>query len=217
MKIAVHPVSRFVADYGRSVGVDWPQCILPLGPRPKKSEIASFKSIPNSENITIGTIARLDPIKRLELFRDVVTMGKWNGIVVCPEPQTSAEMAVLQSLTESENIEVIHTANASNQIAKFDIFLSTSISESLGLSHLEALQFGKPVLTTALHGPPEFMSGPLQIGILKDSDPAELVKQIRTAISAYQVTVADYSRHAARELAARGPHACAMQILGSSS
>lgn len=184
--------------------------IGPVARREKATWAAKLKT--DSSQIYFGTIARLDPIKRLDVFCRLVNLLGARGIVVCPKPTNDVQVQLLRMLHRFPNIEIHADGDAEHVWKDADIFLSTSLDESFGLAHIEALQRGVPVLTTARQGPQDFMKNELAAGLLESnvlSNSADVDSRIaRIAQSWHQ-----YQTDAADAVDSRGPSACVRQIL----
>ncbi|MEB0265471.1 glycosyltransferase [Cryobacterium sp. 10I5] len=155
--------------------------LLPLGPREvSKSSVRDPLVKSRVVDIVFGTIARLDPVKRLELFCSTVEALGATGILVVPPAKTELERSVRDELRSFRSIQVFDDGDAEHVWTTADVFLSTSVDESLGLAHIEALQRGIPVLTTARQGPTEFLTGPLASGLL----PNDLIHNLSTVSEA---------------------------------
>jgi len=211
--IRTYCVNRALVELALSLGIRRVK-VLPLGPGDAppeeiRSEICESSS---PRHLVFGTVARLDKIKRLELFVQVVNELGSQGIIVCPPARNPEQQALLSNLCDREGITVHSDGNASKMWYAANIFLSTSLDESLGLAHLEALQRGIPVLTTAHQGPTDFMKGILSIGLLPQA-PSQITSAVQEALDQIMSHREEYYASAINVTIGRGPEACATAIL----
>lgn len=200
---AVVCVNSSLAESARGLGAKR-VAVVPLGPA-AVSVAPIWQKIPDRPNV--GNVARLDPVKRLELFSEALSDLEADGVLVCPQPRTQAERRLLTDLKENNRLQVYSDGNPEIVWSTADLFLSTSADESFGLALLEALQRGIPAFTTAKEGPREFLKGPLAIGLLDvSSEPID--DAVRQAIRLYNENIVSYGKAAREVLDARGPVAC---------
>lgn len=211
--VAPFGVSAQVKESAIRDGIRGGMDILPLGPPPSREPLPS--AAPPMDNFVLGGVARWDKVKRIQLFCQTIRALEVRGVLLAPRPTGADEREMNDLVNLYPEIQVIH-GSADDLWPLCDAFLSTSVSESLGLAHLEALSAGKLVLSTAAHGPRDFMTGPLAIGRMTSSEPIGLAREIRGAVVRAVEHWPSYLEHAARELAGRGPRRCAETILGES-
>lgn len=199
-------VARTAAHFGLE-GVP----ILPMGPEPSEVHRRPRRDALAGTTLSIGTVARDDPIKRLGLFAATVRLLGARGLLLTPEPILHEGSGPPIAHALPCDIEVMHDENE-RFWSSVDVFLSTSVAESLGLAHLEALQHGIPVLSTAQGGPDDFLVGALAAGRLGDG-PAEIVAaEAFEALSRIHSDWDAYWREADEILDSRGPSLCAQML-----
>ncbi|MFB9818546.1 glycosyltransferase [Arthrobacter ramosus] len=217
MNIPTFVVSQPVAQYAIESGLKKRPTVLPLGPkkacRTTHVDLDSL-SLNRPGGLVFGTVSRLDPIKRLDLFARATQELGVHGIMIVPEPTSVEEHGIIDLLASFENIEIRKNASADAIWGDIDIFLSTSAAESLGLAHLEALINGVPVISTASHGPSDFMLGELRAGWIPDTDENQISEAVARSISSIQAAAGGYWSAARSILRDRGIARCADLLLG---
>jgi len=183
--------------------------LIPLGPE-KESGSRVPVLLPPTSKLTFGMVARLDPIKRHHIFTEVVKTAGARGILVCPPPETSAQMDLLQTLAD-ERVEVFSDGDSNHVWQNCNIYLCTSKYESLGLAILESLNHGIPVICLAEGGPAQLLSKTLSLGLIRGNAPS--IGDLESAISQIRQNWSQYWIDAESLLEERGPLACAKVIL----
>jgi len=116
-----------------------------------------------NEDIVLGTISRLDPIKNQSMMlkafkRARATNPQLKLLMIGDGPLREELKALTQEL--DLNASVIFTGfqpNPQAYLALMDIFLLPSLSEGTSMTLLEAMSFGKPSIATAVGGTPEIL------------------------------------------------------------
>lgn len=217
-QVATYVVSRSVAEAAAERGMSSNPAVLPLGPTPGAHQPANAR-VPlltsNAKQLVFGSVARLDPSKRLALFCRVTAELGARAILVVPEPASDGEYQLHQELLQFGNVEV-RTGGDVNQLwADIDLFLSTADQESLGLAHLEALQSGTPVISTAPDGPGDFLIGKLSSGWIPGVEDDDLAPAIICCLEGMASSGTEYWDEAERVLQSRGIQPCVDMILGN--
>ncbi len=135
---------------------------IDVGPLPDAAARWSARNalgIP-AETIAIGTIARLDPVKKLDtLIRAVALTARDRPVfllIIGDGPERRAlEAAAAQSARPSAVRFLGHRDDARQVLAACDLFANSSISEGVSLTILEAMAAGLPVVATRVGGTPE--------------------------------------------------------------
>lgn len=180
--------------------------VLPLGPPNRQRQVKRERG-PAHKKIRMVSIARLDKVKRLPIYASVVQALESRGIPVeasllFPEPQNIEQTRILSNL--GKRVERVVGVDPGEYLRGADIFVSTSEYESLGLAHLEALDAGVPVVSTARSGPGSFMVQDLSVGYVPGaSDPDMIADAILLTISA--AATDSYWEIADEVLRSRGP------------
>lgn len=213
-RVRCYAVSEAVVAAARASGYRGELPVLPLGPG-RTAEGSARRSAPVLDHATIGMIGRWDPVKRVELFCQVVTSLGRPGVILAPEPTTDVERALALRASAYPSVEVVHEHGAF--WSRCDVLLSTSRAESLGLAHLEGLAQGVPVVSTAVGGPGDFLTGTLALGHLTGTPDHQLADATRRAVAAVSDHWDAYSREARQALAGRGSAACSAMLLGGPS
>jgi len=119
----------------------------------------------NIENdyILIGTVSRLVPSKGIDiLLRAVPEIFSENPFArlmivgTCPEESRLKRLAVELEI-DSKVIFTGEVSDIQDYYSAFDIFVLPTLSEGLGITILEAMSFGLPVLASAAGGIPELI------------------------------------------------------------
>lgn len=150
-------VSGYLADYALTTlripghrlevignGIMVPRCLPPRTPRP-----------------VVGTVARLIPAKGVDIFLQALAVVKKQlpgatGLVVGDGPQRQQ----LEQLALQLQLDVCfcgHQACVNRWLDKMGVFVLASRSEGLGISILEAMARGVPVVAAATGGIPEIV------------------------------------------------------------
>ena len=105
------------------------------------------------ETYVIGALGRLDPNKRVDLTMEAAgpMLGERCKILVIGRGQDQARLeAAARRLGVTEHVIFAgYQADTTAMLAAFDLYVAASVQETFGLSVLEALASGLPVLYTA--------------------------------------------------------------------
>ena len=133
--------------------------------KPDSDQFVFFEK--KSTSLRIGNIARLDPVKNLKLYSDLIEClinldYKVDSSLLTYEPVNKVQSDILSSL--SSDIRIINHVSAYEYLTQVDILVNTSEYESFGYSLFEALLSGVAVFSTATEGPSEFLIQELSKG-----------------------------------------------------
>jgi glycosyltransferase involved in cell wall biosynthesis len=148
------PETRVTAVYN---GVALPKDLL------SKSEARSKFAIPGDATV-FGTVARLTPMKGIEFsLRAFALIQKSlpNSIYVLVGDGDSSDQYrnLAKELCIGEKVMFLgYQAKVFDPLAAMDIFLFPSLKEAMGISVVEALAVGLPVVSTNVGGLPEVVS-----------------------------------------------------------
>lgn len=204
--------ARKVSQFGPEISQ------LLLSPAKPNQEIVSKPFIffeCNESPLRIGNIARLDPIKNLQLFSDFIEQLTISGFKVDASlltyvPENKAQSEILSGL--SPKIKIFHDISAYDYLTQVDILVNTSLYESFGYSLIEALLSGVAVFSTAVEGPSEFLLEELSKGYFPG------IRDSTSLCSAFQefrksVDKKEYIRSVDSVLSQRSPRHMATKVL----
>ncbi len=110
------------------------------------------------DEITIGTLARLDPVKRLDVLIEaarivVNSLPEARFVIGGAGPMEQALLQKIQDLKLETYVKMVgFVEDVPAFLAGLDIFALSSDSEGLGLAVIEAMAQGLPVVATAVGG-----------------------------------------------------------------
>lgn len=128
----------------------------------EKDTVIARYNIPKTVPI-VGIVGRLDPIKGHDDFLSaaVIISGEFpdaHFVIVGDGELRDALQQQAKSTGMDKQIQFVgHCDDVLPIVSLFDVFVSTSLSEGLGMAHIEAMAQGKPVVATAVGGVPEII------------------------------------------------------------
>jgi glycosyltransferase involved in cell wall biosynthesis len=134
-------------------------------------------------------------VARLEAVKDIRTMVRAAAQVVATYPDfvlhvygDGQDRAALEQLARELGLAahvIFHgmTADSRTALAQGDVYLSSSTSEGISLTILEAMASGLPVVATAVGGSPELVHEGVNGYLVPPSDPARFAAAIIAALS----------------------------------
>lgn len=140
--------------------------------------------VSNHPNNIVGTIARLEEIKGLDvLLRSVATLADARLIIVGRGPDETTLRRLATELGIDDRLEWVGwTDRPAEQLARFNVFVLPSRSEGLPLSICEAMVAGLPVVASDVGGVGEVVVDG-ETGVLVPPDnPDALAKAIETML-----------------------------------
>lgn len=117
-----------------------------------------------SDDVHIGTVSRMVPVKDLDLFLDVAAeikrrTDKVRFSILGDGPQKQRLIQRAKDLQLEERIEFVSPIpDPLPYYESLDLYLNTSLHEGIPLSILEAMACGKPVVAPSVGGLPEIIS-----------------------------------------------------------
>lgn len=185
-------------------------CLLPIGPRLTNVQIK--RPISRKVELVVGQISRLDPIKRIDIFTELVVRNQVRGVLVCSGKAEGEFIEIIKN-AESSGLAVYTDGNPEHVWQKCNLYVCTSRFESLGLALLEALSFGIPVVSLAEGGPKELLTSVLSLGQLSGTAVKDI--DFENVYSRIQDNWSEYWSEAQQLLASRNISKCADVLLGS--
>jgi glycosyltransferase involved in cell wall biosynthesis len=141
----------------------------------------------------IGIVSRLVPEKGYEyaLKAMPIVLKKFPGalmVIVGDGPLRKALEDLCRSLEISGHVDFLgYQDRVEGLTADFDVFLLPSISEGLGLSLLEAMALGKPVVATEVGGIPEVVKSGVNGLLVPPGDDRALAEATIKILSSRQM------------------------------
>jgi glycosyltransferase involved in cell wall biosynthesis len=114
-------------------------------------------------DVVVGTVARLDPVKDLQTLIRAVALhsGKPPSLVLLivgdGSERARLEASVREMGADSSVRFLGHRDDARELLAGCDLYASSSISEGISLTILEAMAAGLPIVATQVGGTPEIV------------------------------------------------------------
>lgn len=188
--------------------------LLPIG-RARKKKLAKSESSDAKSHFRFATVSRLDPVKNLELYGNFCFEQGAASLLVTYEPSSVGQELLLAKI-KSQGGSFLHISTSGDPEMAWhntDFYLNTSESESLGISMLEALDQGIPVVATRTQGSEEILTGALSVGLADHA--VEGLERAYLATRAYLSSDESWKYWSAAEalLDSRGPEQCANRIL----
>ncbi len=158
----VQAISNYLAEWARKVGSRGIIEVIPNGVDLQKFSISNLEFSKNTDKITLITVSRLvkknaveDIIESLKFLPENITLQILGSGPLESELRLQARSLKLESrvqfLGEIPNSlipQYLHVAN---------IFVRPSLSEGQGISFIEAMAVGLPVIATPVGGTPDFI------------------------------------------------------------
>jgi len=181
-------VSQRVADFVvQEVGI--PQCkvvVIPNG-----IDLRNFKYLPAKrqaraalglpyELALIGTVARLNPVKRLDvLLQALASVNGVCAVIIGDGPERARLEALRKQLGLVERVRFVgQQSNVPEWLAAMDLFVLPSDWEGMSNALLEAMAVGLPVVATAVGGTPEVVVDGVTGLLVPPRDPEALAEAI---------------------------------------
>jgi glycosyltransferase involved in cell wall biosynthesis len=136
------------------------------------------------DQVVVGTVARLDPVKRLDvLFQALGSLPDVSSVIIGDGPERARLMAL------SDRIELtgrIHFAGQQGDVrpwlAAIDVFALSSDWEGMSNALLEAMAAGLPIVATAVGGTPDVVVDGVTGLLVPPRDSSALAKAIATLV-----------------------------------
>lgn len=182
----VTAISHYLANYAKKINPKAELHIIPNG-----VDLDKFRHIPNSDDNTVITVSRLVPkngigdlVKAIAIVKKEITDVKLiivgSGLLEKEIKQSIRDLnlgngVIMTGLQSPENV--------AGYLVKAKIFVRPSLSEGLGISFLEAMAVGLPVIGTAVGGIPDFLKDG-QTGLFCSvGDPQDLAGKIKILLT----------------------------------
>jgi len=158
---------------------------------PNGIDLQDFEHLPNKQRaraalglspdqMLVGTVARLDPVKRLDVLLQAMTsLPDVCAVIVGDGPERESLGAM------SERLEIASRVRFAGQqddvrpwLAAMDVFVLSSDWEGMSNAVLEAMAAGLPVVATAVGGTPEVVVNGVTGLLVPPRDPDTLAQAI---------------------------------------
>lgn len=147
-------------------------------PLPRAGEGA----VGRSGRLHVGSVGRLDPIKRFDLLVDVAAQvrsqtDRVRFSILGDGPEGAALQKRIEALGLSDCVELLPARQDPHPYYRsLDVYLNTSLHEGLPLSILEAMGAGTPVVAPSVGGIPEIVSHGIDGLLVDSSEPREFAR-----------------------------------------
>jgi glycosyltransferase involved in cell wall biosynthesis len=143
------------------------------------------------EEVLLGTVGRLDPVKDLPTQIRAVALLRATGAacrlaIVGDGPEAPRLATLIERLGLAGAVHLIgYRADVRAVMAGFDVYLNSSAHEGVSLTVLEAMATGLPVIATRVGGNPEVVM-PGETGLLVPAaDPQALADAVASLMRAH--------------------------------
>lgn len=192
----IQVISRYLETWARQMGATCPITVIPNGVDLEKFKTGSREQgTENSQDKIIITTSRLVKkngvdtlIKALTFLPDNVKLQ----IVGSGEEESNLKQLVnrLKLAPRASFLGPIANSEVPGYLAQADIFCRPSRSEGLGISFLEAMAAGLPVIATPVGGIPDFLKHNQTGWLCQVDDPPSIADQVKFILdpqNSYQI------------------------------
>lgn len=181
-------ISNYLAKYIVSQNKNVPVAIIPNGVDIDKFKASSINSKDNKTIITVSRLVEKNAVK--DLIDAIAIVAKKipdiNLLIIGDGYQKNDLMKQVQILGLGENVKFL--GEISNDLlpqylAKASVFVRPSLSEGLGISFLEAMAMGVPVVATPVGGIVDFLEDGRTGLFCKVGDAQDIAEKIMTLIN----------------------------------
>ena len=182
----IQTLSSFLAEWPRKIGYKGKVEVIPNGVDVSRFSL-SDGSIKNTEKIVLITTSRLvvkngvrDIIKSLNYLSENVSLDILGRGPLEEELKSQTEILKLENRVRF--LGDISQKDIPRYLSKADIFVRPSLSEGQGISFIEAMAAGLPVITTPVGGIPDFLKDGETGLFCEISNPESIAKQVKRLI-----------------------------------
>jgi len=186
-------VSQQVADFvANQVGIPQDKLVvIPNGIQlpdlqrlPDRRQARAKLGLP-VDQVLVGTVARLDPVKRLDVLLQALTaLPDVHALLVGDGPERARLLALSERLDLTERVHMVgQQQDVWPWLRASDIFVLSSDWEGMPNALLEAMAVELPVVATAVGGTPEVVEDGVTGLLVPPRDPIALAKAIAQLLS----------------------------------
>jgi sugar transferase (PEP-CTERM/EpsH1 system associated) len=137
------------------------------------------------DQVLVGTIARLDPVKRLDILLHALrSLPNVYAVIIGDGPERARLTALSEGLGLVDRVHFAgHQGNVWPWLAALDVFALSSDWEGMSNALLEAMAAGLPVVATAVGGTPDVVMDGATGLLVPRRDPAALVEALASLMN----------------------------------
>ena len=156
-------------------GIEVPDVERPAGRRQARIGLG----LP-ADQVVVGTVARLDPVKRLDvLLQALRSLPDAYAVIIGDGPERAGLLALSKRLELTDRVRFVgHQENVWAWLAALDVFVLSSDWEGMPNALLEAMAAGLPVVATEVGGIPDVMVESVNGFLVPPRDPTSLAQAI---------------------------------------
>ena len=181
----IQAISNFLADWAKKEGASCPIEVVPNGVNLEKFKANDAKKNANDAKVVI-TVSRLVYKNGVDILIRAIQDLPVKLQILGSGPEETSLKNLAEELNIADKIEFL--GNIDNDklpeyLSQADIFARPSRSEGLGISFLEAMAMGLPVIAPPVGGIPDFLKDRETGLFVQEEDPADLAEKIKLLLN----------------------------------